>query len=127
MNVVYDAGVLIAVDRGDASAWTQLEQHLRQGWIPIVPSPVVSQVSRSPRQMELHRFLSSCSIAAFEPAQSHQVGALLARADTADVVDAHLVVLADLRDAAVVTTDPDDISHLANHLADPVLVQTFRA
>jgi hypothetical protein len=50
-------------------------------------------------------------------AHAYAVGALLATTGTADVIDAHVIVLARaLRANLVVTSDPDDLSAL-----DPVV------
>jgi hypothetical protein len=53
----------------------------------------------------------------------HRVGALVGTASTSDVVDAHLVVVASRRRATVLTTDVEDLRHLADQLPTPVLVQ----
>ncbi len=67
--------------------------------------------------------LRGCEIVAFGPHESHGVGSLLGRAGTADVVDAHVVVTAAGRPATVLTSDPDDLRHLADHVPAPVRVR----
>ena len=53
--VVYDAGVLIAADRNDRAVWADHRIRLEAGIIPVVPAPVIAQVSRSPAQVQLRR------------------------------------------------------------------------
>jgi hypothetical protein len=80
--------------------------------VPLVPTTVVAQVSRSPRQAQLRRFLKGCELVSLTEDGAHRAGALLAASATSDVVDASVVALAVARDAEIVTTDPDDIKKL---------------
>jgi hypothetical protein len=111
-TTVYDAGILVAADKSERWAWAEHRVRLMAGIIPLVPSNVVAQVSRSPRQAQLHRFLRGCEVASFGEINAHRSGALLGRAKTSDVVDASVVELAVARDAEIVTTDPRDIERL---------------
>jgi hypothetical protein len=123
VNVVYDAGALIAAERGDPKLWTYHRARLERGEAPWTTAPVVAQVSRSPSQARLRLLLGGCHIAAFDPGQVHAVGALLARAGTADVVDAHVVLTAAARAATVLSSDLRDIRRLAKCLPTPVPVK----
>lgn len=54
---------------------------------------------------------------AFVASEAHDIGALLAKAGTADVVDAdvvdaHVALTASHREATIVTSDPDDLPNL---------------
>ena len=60
---------------------------------------------------------------AFEPAEAHEVGALLAKAGTGHVVDAHVAVVAAKRGSMVVTSDRDDLRHLAAHLQPRITIR----
>lgn len=113
MTAVYDTGVLIAADRNDRRVWADHLARLEAGLVPITTAPVVAQASRSPHQAQLRRLLRGCEVVAFEGAEAHEVGALLAKVGAADVVDAHVVVTAARRGAVVVTSDPDDLRRLA--------------
>lgn len=124
MSVVYDAGVLIAGERSDRELWAEHRVRLEGGMVPITTAPVVGQVSRSPRQVQLRRLLRGCDVAAFECEQAHEVGALLARAGGSDVVDAHVVLTAAASGATVLTSEPDDIRALAAQLPAPVRIRT---
>jgi predicted nucleic acid-binding protein len=123
MTVVYDAGALIAAERGSRELWADHRARLELGVAPRTTAPVVAQVSGSGRQVELRRFLRGCLVAPFTPAQSHEVGALLARTHGADVVDGHLVLTAATAGAAVLTSDPDDLRALAAGLASPPTIR----
>ncbi len=123
MSVVYDAGLLIAAERNDRSVWADHRARLEIGIVPATTAPVVAQVSRSPRQAQLRRLLRGCAIASFAPDQAHEVGALLARTKTSDVVDAHLVLTAASSGSTVLTSDLAEIEHLSTSLPRPVLVR----
>ena len=111
--IVYDASVLIAADRNDPRVWHKHTQRLALAIIPLVPSAVVAQVSRSPRQVQLRRFLRGCKVIPLQEDDAHAVGRLLGAAGTNDVVDGCVVTLAADRGAGVVTSDRDDIERLA--------------
>lgn len=115
MRVVYDAGMLVAADRGDRAAWADHRARLEFGLVPVTTAPVVAQVSRGPRQVPLRRFLRGCDVESFDAADAHRVGALLRAAGTDDVVDAHLALVAAKGDGGEVwTSDPADLRRLAD-------------
>lgn len=120
MRVVYDAGVLVAAERNDRAVWADHRVRLEVGAVPVTTAPVVAQVSRSPRQVQLRRFLRGCDVAPFDAEEAHVVGALLGDAGTSDVVDAHVVLVAARRGTGVLTGDVEDLSRLANHADDDV-------
>ncbi|MHB8695333.1 MAG: PIN domain-containing protein [Solirubrobacteraceae bacterium] len=122
MSVAYDAGVLIAADRNERATWAEHRVRLELGLVPVTTAPVVAQVSRSPRQVQLRRFLRGCSIVPFAADQAHEVGALLAAAGSADVVDGHLIAVADSVAATVLTADSGDLNRLSACLDDPVTI-----
>jgi hypothetical protein len=110
--VVYDAGVLIASDRNERAAWADHKVRLEDGIVPVVPSVVVAQVSRSPRQVQLRRFLRGCDVAVLDEDGAHDAGLLLSRTETSDICDAVVVALAATLDAEVVTGDRKDLRRL---------------
>lgn len=110
--VVYDAGVLIAADRNQRRTWAEHRVRLEAGIVPLVPSPVVAQVSRTPRQAQLRRLLRGCEVVPFDEAAAHLAGSLLAKSRTKDVVDASVAELASRRKADVVSDDAADIQRL---------------
>lgn len=110
MSVVYDAGALIAADRSERRTWAEHRVRLELGVAPVTTAPVVGQVSRSGRQVQLRRFLRGCEVVGFEPDEAHAVGALAGRSGARDVVDVQLVVVADRRRFGVVTSDAADLA-----------------
>lgn len=112
--VVYDAGPLIAADRNDRRFWAEHRIRLELGIVPCVPSPVLAQVSRSPKQVQLSRLLRGCEVVALDEAGAHEVGALLGKARTTDISDAAVVGVAVTRAADIVTSDRIDIERLVS-------------
>ena len=123
MSVVYDAGMLVAADRNDRQAWADHRARLELGIVPITTAPVVAQGSRSSRQVQLRRFLRGCHVEPFGAEQAHEVGVLLGEADTSDVVDAHLALIAARGSSTVWTSDPKDLRRLADHLPAPIEIR----
>lgn len=110
--IVYDAGVLIAAERNNRRTWAEHRVRLEAGLLPVVPAPVVAQVSRSPRQAQMRRLLRGCEVVAFDEADAHRAGALLGKSRMSDVVDAAVVVLAVRQNADIASDDPRDIERL---------------
>jgi len=110
--VVYDAAVLVAADRNDRRAWAEHKARLELGVVPSVPAPVVAQVSRSPQQAQLRRFLTGCVVVPLGESEAHEAGRLLGKSRTADVVDAVVVTTALRLKAMILTSDLDDIKRL---------------
>jgi hypothetical protein len=123
MSAVYDAGLLIAAERNDRDIWADHRARLEVGVVPRTTAPVVAQVSRSPRQVQLRRLLRGCDIVGFAPEQTHDVGELLGRAGTSDVVDAHLMLIASNVGATVYSSDEEDLERLSNSLPRPVVIR----
>lgn len=121
-NVLYDAAVLVAADRNDRRAWAEHKVRLEIGIIPLVPAPVVAQVSRSPQQAQLRRLLAGCAVVPLGENEAHEAGRLLGRTGTADVVDAVVVTMALRRKALILTSDPEDIRRLAGASGADVVV-----
>lgn len=92
--VVYDAAVLMAADRNNRRAWAEHKARLELGIVPSVPTPVVAQVSRSPQQAQLRRFLTGCAVVPLGESDAHEAGRLLGKTRTVDVVDAVVVTVA---------------------------------
>lgn len=109
---VYDAAVLVAADRNERQSWAEHKARLELGVIPLVPAPVVAQVSRSTQQVQLRRFLAGCSVVPMGENEAHEAGRLLSTARTADVVDAVVVTVALRNKAVILTGDPVDMERL---------------
>jgi hypothetical protein len=112
VKAVLDAGALVAIDRRDRAVGAQLRV-LQQQRVPLRTSAaVVGQVWRDGRkQANLARVLAGTGIEPLGQDDGRRIGELLARAGSADVVDAHVALLAAPTDV-VLTSDPDDIRAL---------------
>ena len=102
----------MAADRNERRCWAEHKVRLELGVVPLVPAPVVAQVSRSPQQAQLRRFLAGCVVVPLGENDAHAAGRLLAKTRTADVVDAVVVTVALHHKAVILTGDPDDIQRL---------------
>ncbi len=111
-TVVYDAAVLVAADRDERRAWAEHKARLELGIIPLVPAPVVAQVSRSPQQAQFRRFLAGCTVVPLCASEAHEAGRLLGKARTVDVVDAVVVTTALRENAIILTGDREEIERL---------------
>lgn len=123
VGTTYDAGLLIAVDRGDRSAAARHRRLTDRGIIPTVPAPVLAQAWRGGPQPELSRLLRGCTVRSVTEDDARKAGAALARSGTSDVVDATVVVGALDRGDAVVSGDPDDLRRIAAGLGRPLVVR----
>jgi hypothetical protein len=112
-GLTFDAGVLLALERGDRRQWLQLRTAQRKGVPPVVPAPVVTQVWRTPRQANLSRALKLCMVEPVDGDLAREAGELCAAACTRDAVDAIVVASAARRRSTIVTSDPVDIARLA--------------
>lgn len=110
--IVYDAGPLIAAERNDRRIWAEHRVRLEMGIVPLVPAPIVAQVSRSPQQVQLRRLLRGCEVVPLDESGAHRVGALMGQVGTSDIADAALVSVAVGREADIVTSDRADIHRL---------------
>jgi predicted nucleic acid-binding protein len=125
--LVYDAGALVAADRGERQMWAQFAVAAAERRPIIVPSPVLAQVWRGGRtQARLARMLAGCRVVAPGEAVAKLAGELLGRSGTNDAIDAMVVATAVLLRAAIVTSDVEDISRLAESADSDVEVAILR-
>ncbi|HEY6988481.1 MAG TPA: PIN domain-containing protein [Bryobacteraceae bacterium] len=93
--------------------------------VPLVPAPVLAQVSRSPQQTQLRRFLSGCAVVPLGESEAHEAGRLLGKARTADVIDAVVVTVALRQKAMILTSDLEDMKRLVRASGRQVAVVTI--
>jgi hypothetical protein len=125
--VVYNAGALVAADRGDRGLWALFAAAVTDRRLIVVPSPVLTQAWRGwPGQALLAKLLAGCRIVAPEEVVAKQAGVLLGLSGTSDAVDAIVVAVAIALRAAVLTSDPDDINHLVACADTDVVVPVSR-
>ncbi len=121
MGVTYDAGALVAADRGERTMWVRHRALLSIREVPTVPAPVVAQAWRGgSRQALLSRLLVGCTVEVLDDDRARSVGSLAARAATTDIVDACVVEGALRRRDLVISSDPRDLTSIAG-AADRVL------
>jgi hypothetical protein len=114
-GIVLDAGALIALDRGDKRMIALLHRALAQGRTFRVPAGVVGQAWRDGRyQVTLARFLRSeeVEIVPLDEHPARSCGELCGAVNSADVIDASVVILARERRDPIVTSDPNDLRRL---------------
>jgi PIN domain nuclease of toxin-antitoxin system len=117
---ILDAGALIAHERRDPKVAALMEVAAAHRIEMVLPSAVLAQVWRDgSRQALLARALRNPGIveAPLDHDDARQAGELLRASGTADVVDAHVVVLAGRLQAPVITSDPADIAKLNSGIA----------
>lgn len=113
IQLVLDAGALIALERGDrqARAFVFLAEQGRT--VLSTSSAVIAQVWRGgARHARLARFLTSDLVNehALDEDASRRIGALAAVTGATDVVDGHVALLALERRAKVLTSDIAEIA-----------------
>lgn len=111
-RVVLDAGAFVAFERGDGHVRARLEAARRLGAEVATTAPVVAQVWRDGRRQALvARLLAATRVDAPDEATARGAGELLAKARSADVVDALVALLARSGDV-ILTSDPVDLGRL---------------
>ncbi|HEY7829800.1 MAG TPA: hypothetical protein VIC06_04470 [Solirubrobacteraceae bacterium] len=110
--LVFDAGGLIALDRGSREIGALLAVATESGIDAVTSSACVAQAWRDPaRQARLTHALAGFLERPLDPAAARDCGRLLAAVRTSDIADAALALAAQDGDT-VVTSDPKDIEHL---------------
>jgi hypothetical protein len=119
-SLTFDAGALIALDRGDRKMIALLREAFAANVAIHVPAGVVGQAWRDrARQAALARLLKAREVRV-EPLDlgvARACGELCAAKGTADVIDASVVLSARSRGDVVLTSDPDDLLELDENLA----------
>jgi predicted nucleic acid-binding protein len=121
-GITYDAGALIAAERGLESVWLLHRRLLERGLRPTLPTVVLGQVWRGGPQAQLSRFLRGCRIELFTEQQARAAGEALAASDGRDLVDATVVITALARNEMVVSSDPRDLRHIASAIGRDLAV-----
>jgi len=114
-GLVLDAGALIALEREHRPALLLVKRALSGSHRIVVPATALAQVARDlRRQARLARLLrnTSCVVAPLDRASALRVGRLLVESGTSDVVDAHVVGVAQALQLPVLTSDVDDLRRL---------------
>jgi PIN domain len=114
-RLILDAGGILALARGDVRARAALATALREGYVNVIPTPVLAQVHRGGRdRAHVDRVVNAVNaLLPTSEAIARRAGELQAKASTSDAVDAIVVAeaLASVP-ALILTTDPDDLALL---------------
>ena len=119
MALILDAGALIAIDRRDRRVGAMLRVAQRDGLAVRSSAAVVAQVWRDrARQAPLAMMLRGVQILSIDEMVGKQVGELLGRTKSSDIVDGHIALIATTGDV-IATSDPGDIQRLLDtrHIA----------
>jgi hypothetical protein len=112
-GVTYDTGALIAAERNSSKMWALHRRLLERGIRPTLSTVVLGRAWRGGPQAQLLRLLRGCRTEPFSESEARSAGAALAASAVSDLVDAAVVVTALARADVVVTSDPDDLRHIA--------------
>ncbi len=115
-GLTFDAGGLIAIDKDDRKVLTLLARAKELRMRITIPSTALAQAMRNPaRQARLSRLIRQpdTDLVKLDGPDATAVGLLLAKSQTADIVDAHVVVCAQRAGQPIVTSDPTDLRILS--------------
>ncbi len=115
-GVTYDTGALLAAEANRRDVWALHARALQRGMLPVIPSTVLGQGWRGGPQVTLSRLLRGCRVEDLTEDRARSVGVACARSRTSDIVDASVVIGALARKDLVVTSDPDDLTKIAESL-----------
>jgi hypothetical protein len=114
-GVTFDAGGLIALDRGDRRIVVLLARARETSARVTIPATALAQAVRRPeQQVRLARLVRqpTTDVIALDRVDATNVGRLLAASGTSDIADAHVVICARRSGQRVVTSDPGDLRAL---------------
>ncbi len=121
-GITYDAGALIAAERGVESVWLLHRRLLERELRPTLPTVVLGQVWRGGPQAQLSRFMRGCRIEPLTEQQARAAGEALAASNGHDLVDAAVVISALARNELVVSSDPVDLRRIASAIGRELTV-----
>ena len=112
--IVYDTGALLAAERRNPDFLALHDDATAARIRPIVPVVVLARAWRGGPQHQASRVLKGCDILPGNAATGRAAGVACAASGTSDVVDAIVVATAVRHQAAVVTSDPGDLTRIAD-------------
>ena len=114
-RLVLDARGISAIAEGNGIARAALERARRQGWLVVIPAPVLTEVHTGRRDhARIDRVINAVDmLIETTPGRARQAGELRSRSGVLDVLDAIVAAEAVASvPALVMTSDPDDIRAL---------------
>jgi hypothetical protein len=121
--LILDAGALVGVDRNDPDV-LHVVRRAQQAGLELRTNPMVlARVwrDRRGRQANLARLLQAVKVLPIHDEDGREAGELLGQAGMSDPIDASVVLLAGPGDR-ILTSDPDDVTALANAAKSQALI-----
>jgi hypothetical protein len=113
VSLLLDAGAFLAIERGDRRVVALIARERMAGRAPRTHGGIVGQFWRGgARQARTATLLRGVEVVPLDTPLGRRAGELLGRAKQTDVIDAALVLLG-ADDDEVLTSDPEDLSVLA--------------
>ncbi len=114
-RLILDAGGILALARGSGLARAALARAVREGYVVVIPTPVLAQVHRGGRDhAQVDRVVKAVDALLPTSEQvARRAGELQAKAGSSDAVDA--IVAAEALASVpslILTSDPDDLARL---------------
>ncbi len=120
--IVYDAGALLAAERRNPDFLALHDEATAARIRPIDPVVVLAQAWRGGPQHQISWVLKGCDILPDDAATGRAAGVACAASGTSDVVNAIVIATAVRYQAAIVTSDPDDLTRLADSIGVKILL-----
>jgi predicted nucleic acid-binding protein len=113
--MILDAGGILALTRGSADARAALDRAVREGYVVLIPTPVLAQVHHGGHdRAHVDRVVNMVDDPLPTSALvARRAGELQAKAGTSDAIDA--IVTAEALESApslILTSDPGDLERL---------------
>jgi hypothetical protein len=114
-RLVLDAGGVLALAHGGALARAAMARAVAEGYVAVIPTPVLAQVHRGGRdRAHVDRVVKAVgALLPTSEAVARRAGELQARAGTSDAIDAIVAAEALMSaPALILTSDADDLGRL---------------
>jgi len=121
--IVLDAGAFLEIERGNRDLMALLKREHLAGRVPVTHGGVIGQIWRGGRDRgaNVARLLPGVDVRPVDTSLGRRAGLLLGAAETTDVIDAAVVLLAHDGDE-IFTSDATDLVRLAQALGSDVEV-----
>ena len=123
-TIVYDTGALLAAERRNPDFLALHDEVTKARIRPLVPVVVLAQAWRGGPQRQISRVLKACDILPDDQRTGRAAGLACAASGTTDVVDAIVIVTAVRHQAPIVTSDPGDLTHIADAIGMKIRLYT---
>ena len=112
--IVYDTGALLAAERRNPDFLALHDEVTAARIRPLVPVVVLARAWRGGPQHQISRVIKGCDIIPDDERTGRAAGVACAAAGTTDVVDAIVIATAVRHQAPIITSDPGDLTRIAN-------------